>query len=282
MKLSTTMYTYLKKLPFEETAKILSTAGFQAIDFPLQLEKSYPAKEEYFKEIKSIADDYGLQFNQTHAPFKPNVLCDNMIENKFHRIINVMKFTSILGAPIIVVHPLQHLPHDEKAEELFDLNMSFFEKLIPYAQEYGLKIALENSYQRNARNEIGTSVCGSPGEYLRYLNGINSDSVVACLDIGHAILCKEDPAMFIKKLGDKLQALHIHENDGKDDLHLLPYACGTTDWDSISQALKDVGYKGDLTFEAVNYLEKHTPDLLQSATMIMASVGEHLKSKIIC
>ena len=67
-----------------------------------------------------------LKFNQTHAPFKPNILNDNGIEDKIHKTINAMKFTNILEAPIIVIHPLQSLTYTENADKLFDLNMEEF------------------------------------------------------------------------------------------------------------------------------------------------------------
>lgn len=280
MQLSTTIKPFLEKLPFEEIVGMLSASGFDAIDFPLQLEKSYPANEKYFREIKTIADSRGLNFNQTHAPFKPNILNDNRIEDKIHKTINAMKFTNILEAPIIVIHPLQSLTYTENADKLFDLNMEFFNELIPYAKKYGLKIAMENLHQKNERGKIVRSVCSSPDEYIRYLSKLNSEYVVACLDIGHAILCNEDPATFIEQLGDKLKALHIHENDEINDLHFLPYACGTADWERISKALKNIGYQGDFTFEAVGSFEKCSPETLQHTAQIMANVGNYLRAKI--
>ena len=149
---------------------------------------------------------------------------------------------------------------------------------IPYAEEYDIKIALENLYQKEL-GKIISSVCAAPEEYSKYLNAIKSDYVVACFDIGHSFLCKESPGIFIEKLGDKLQSVHIHENDGVTDLHTLPYACESLDWSEIILALKSIGYKGDLTLETVGYLEKHDNELLPAATKIMANVGEHLLSK---
>lgn len=279
MRLSTTISPYLKKsLSFEEIAKIISTSGIYTLDFPFHAEGFYTANEKYFKNIKAISEHYELDFNQTHAPYNSSLSSDGELNELVNKSIECIKYTKILGAKMMVVHPLQHLPYDEKSEELFELNISFFNKLIPYAEKYDVKLALENLWQKNSRRRIIPSVCASPEDYNRYLNEFNSDYIVACLDIGHAILCNEDIPMFIKKLGKKLQTLHIHENDGKTDLHTLPYACETVDWESVSRALLMNQYEGDLTFETVGYLEKHEPELLCAATMIMTSVGEHIKS----
>jgi len=279
VELSTTISTYLKRgITFEEIAKIVSASGIQAIDFPFHSEGFYTPTEQYFKDIKSISLQYNLTFSQTHAPFKTKISNDTELKELIKKTIECIKFSKLLGARIMVVHPLQHLPYQEKANELFDLNMRFFENLIPYAEEYDIKIALENLYQKEL-GKIIPSVCATPEEYRKYLNAIKSDYVVACFDIGHSFLCKESPEIFIENLGDKLQSVHIHENDGVTDLHTLPYACESLDWSEIILALKSIGYKGDLTLETVGYLEKHDNELLPAATKIMANVGEHLLSK---
>ena len=43
-------------------------------------------------------------------------------------------------------------------------------------------------------------------------------------------------------------AVHLHDNDKTDDLHLLPFD-GTIDWDNVIQKLKDCNYNGPITLE---------------------------------
>ena len=45
-----------------------------------------------------------------------------------------------------------------------------------------------------------------------------------------------------------LGSLHVHDNNGHADQHQIP-GNGTIDWESFSKALREVGYKGTLSFE---------------------------------
>ena len=54
-------------------------------------------------------------------------------------------------------------------------------------------------------------------------------------------------------LGKDLYALHINDNSGRGDEHVIPY-CGTLNMDDIMHGLIDSGYTGYFTFESCNTL----------------------------
>ncbi len=70
--------------------------------------------------------------------------------------------------------------------------------------------------------------------------------------------------------------IHIHDNDGKQDLHLLP-GRGCFPWNSLLSYLKKIRYNGVLVLEPKeqeqlpNYLDrvKHTFERLESFTTII-------------
>lgn len=45
-----------------------------------------------------------------------------------------------------------------------------------------------------------------------------------------------------------IRAVHIHDNFGKVDDHLLPFL-GTVQWERVMPALRKAGYTGDLVLE---------------------------------
>jgi sugar phosphate isomerase/epimerase len=67
------------------------------------------------------------------------------------------------------------------------------------------------------------------------------------LDIGHANLCGRTPEQFIERFADRLRHVHLHDNNGLDDLH-LPMGCGKIDWESLVRCLKK-HYDGTVTLE---------------------------------
>jgi sugar phosphate isomerase/epimerase len=81
-----------------------------------------------------------------------------------------------------------------------------------------------------------------------------------CLDYGHAHLMG-DLGDAIETLSGHLWTTHVHDNGGKRDDHLVPYA-GTIDWDAAMMETQKIGYDGTLLFEVgdtgdpVNVLER--------------------------
>jgi hypothetical protein len=82
-----------------------------------------------------------------------------------------------------------------------------------------------------------------------------------------------------KKLGNKrLQCLHVHDVDGTNDSHTLPFY-GTVNWDKVMKALADIDYKGELTFEADSFMDNKPDMLLPECARLMAETGKYLVSK---
>ncbi len=48
--------------------------------------------------------------------------------------------------------------------------------------------------------------------------------------------------------GDRLLALHLHDNDGEEDQHALP-GTGTIAWKPLMEKLDRLGYQGALSLE---------------------------------
>ncbi len=91
------------------------------------------------------------------------------------------------------------------------------------------------------------------------LSAVNRSNVAVCLDTGHANLAGVDCPQFIRDAAARLAALHINDNDGKSDGHLLPYGCGTIPWDRVLHALRAVHYQGPLNFEVPGEIDCPQP-----------------------
>ncbi len=78
---------------------------------------------------------------------------------------------------------------------------------------------------------------------------------------------------------DRLTALHVHDNDKRDDRHTAPYL-GGMDWGAITQALADIRYQGDLTLEADAFLSGFPDALIAQAASFLQAIGRHLIAQI--
>jgi sugar phosphate isomerase/epimerase len=79
------------------------------------------------------------------------------------------------------------------------------------------------------------------------LDGVD---IGVCLDYGHAHLMG-DLGDAVETLSGHLWTTHVHDNNGRRDEHLLPYA-GTIDWDAAMMETQKVGYDGALMFEVAD------------------------------
>jgi sugar phosphate isomerase/epimerase len=71
-----------------------------------------------------------------------------------------------------------------------------------------------------------------------------------CLDYGHAQLMG-DVGEAIEAISGHLWTTHVHDNHGREDEHLVPFA-GTIDWDAAMMATQKIGYDGALLLEVAD------------------------------
>ena len=270
MKLSSNVIRFHNEFGLKKTIDIFSEAGFEGIDFNADLEEYYTDvhSEGFYKNIKKYANDKGIVFAQTHAPFGSSFADAEKTKKRFREIVNSMRHSAWLGADMIVVHPCNHIAYKENSNYdcMMDYNLDFYKKLIPYAEEFEIKIAIEN---------IGGAITETPKGLLELMHLLDNEVFTACYDVGHANICGQDPADMIKALGKHIGCTHIHDNDGIHDSHTLPYY-GTIDWERVMKAFAEAGYEGNLNYEAGLFVNGVPVDLRKESAKYMAGVGKYL------
>lgn len=292
MKLSNTMGYVEKRFGTERAIELYKNAGFESLDYTLNQMTSdenifnkdnYKERAEY---IRTYAGKTGIGFNQTHTPFSFDVkIWNNHYDDiVYPRVLRSLEITAMLGAKIAIVHPIHHMVFSGHEEEIFELNMKYYRGLIPYAREYGIKIAIENMFQADAlRKHIVDDTCSRSEEFIRYIDTLDSEYITACLDVGHVglIMRTDEAEDMVRALGhDRLGALHIHDNNYREDQHFIP-GMGLLHWDKITAALGEIDYTGDFTYEAEGTFLKNYDDIFfPTALRFMADVGHHLMGRI--
>ena len=145
------------------------------------------------------------------------------------------------------------------------------------AKEYGIKIALENMFQREVKRKIlGADTCSHPAEFIRYLDTLDDEHFVACLDLGHCGVVGLEAQDCIRALGhERLHALHVHDNDYTKDMHMLP-GLGKMDWEEIMKALAEIRYDGEFTYEADRFFISMPQEMMPNAVRLMVDMGRYL------
>ena len=263
--LSTEIASSARIVGEEKAIELLAKAGFEAWDFSmfamcrydwgnnkLLFPNDHPlAGSEYLKfarRLKKIGEDNGISCNQAHAPFPTK--CAG-IRSYYKRAIEC---SAEAGARICVIHP----DNDRSAEE----NAQMYEEILPFAKECGVKIAAENMWNWDGKEDHAIpAACSDEASFTAHIDAVNDEFLVACLDIGHAEMrgLNTDSVRMIRALGTHLQALHIHDNDLWKDLHSVPFSHGI-DFGKVVRALKEINYSGDFTLEADTHLRDFTEE----------------------
>jgi sugar phosphate isomerase/epimerase len=152
---------------------------------------------------------------------------------------------------------IQHLgvTGEEYDERKLDAAFSSLEEIRLFAKQRGVEVLIENT-----PNGLAT-----PEKLLMFFEMTHMDLQV-CFDVGHANMNDGVETAF-RLLKSRIRSTHIHDNDGKEDLHLFPFANGTVggtiDWRKTMEMLRTAPGQYPLLLEL-----RDAPDLGQPLEVV--------------
>ena len=201
MRISTTTDIVAQRLGEEQALILLARAGFDSVDYSLFNNPpdhscwTDPGFHDNIRRLRRVGQEHGIGFGQVHAPF-PSQGKDAGTDRKILACLTAsIQVTGLLGCPYVVIHPI--IPEDCKYrsghEKALEQNLALYRRLIPIARDNGVRIGLENmfSYDPKARR-ICPTCCSDADEMVQYMDLLD-DTMVACLDTGHANLTGDTP-----------------------------------------------------------------------------------------
>ncbi len=256
MKLSTGMGLGAYAANIEETIELIHSVGFRHMDcgFPgPQCTTGYYAEDPaefdaYIKRVSEKCKELGMDFVQSHAPMGKPLAGDDDAK----RLIQVTKYcirsAAALNIPHVVVHS-GYLP-DISKDECFERNKVFFDELLVEAEKYGVNILVENFNKMTRENVFWID---NATDLRRMIDLVDHPLFHAVWDAGHANLQDMPQHEELALLGDHVLALHVQDNMGDRDTHLMPFF-GTLNLDDLMKGLKDINYKGAFNFEVASMM----------------------------
>lgn len=247
---------------YERAFEIVKESGFDAIDFSVEGYKvgdaiyggSEDAMVSHFTAIRKKAEDLELIISQTHGRCRTYFPDDEASRENFHKVAEKdLQATSILGAPACVQHFINCTRWGKQpAEVMRRTSAEMFDNIIPFAEKYKTKIALETFGAARVSGARIRDFFADPNEFLAQYNRMNTEYKTICVDTGHTHEAESfwvpPPEEMIRILGGDISILHLHDNSGHWDDHLLP-GMGNINWPAVFDALDDVGYSGVYNFE---------------------------------
>lgn len=213
-----------KPLSQEEQIKLMKENGFEA---------TFVSNEyENFDSDVQALQKAGIAVETIHAPFRP--INDIWEEGEkgdamLKRLTDCAADAARHNIPVIVVH----LSSGTTPPMISDAGNRRFAKLMEEAKRLGITVAFEN--QRKLAN---LALMFEYYEEARF-----------CWDVGHE-KCFAAGREYMPLFGDKLTALHIHDNSclPNQDLHMIPYD-GNIDFEHVAKQIAKSGYQGTVMLE---------------------------------
>ena len=298
MKISTSTVGVIRTYGLETGMKMLADAGFQAIDYSitqnmLQWDSDFlkdvsaPAFAEHFKKAANIVRDSGLEMYQCHAPYaSPHISDHNFYAHLQKQIIRSIYAAGYMECPHIVAHPVVHVDfcNGQNRELARKTTLEHFSAMVPALRETGVTMCIENLFYYPDKDQPRVLNACSEAEELLYvidtLNEMHGPHFAACVDTGHAMLVKQDPREMLKTLGHRTKVLHIQDNRGMVDDHLIPTR-GIINWKAVAETLGEVGYKGTFNFEVTTHFtdfprDTYSKEAFQQACNLLYAIGRSL------
>lgn len=287
MRLSTSTNIYFNrpdgsKAAITESIALCAQAGYRVMDMNFHDCRTFhngfvtDRYEEWLEEIARCAQDNGIVFSQAHAPFYN--FCDDAYPEReaMDRFIRrSIRCAARLGIPWIVIHAGTDFAAADWHRSSLEKNLRYFEPLAEFAAGEGVGLAIENLWDLNIAPL--RRYTAQPEEVLELVERLNSPKVGICCDVEHAAIMGQDPAAVLRLFGKRLKATHISDFINTDSDHLLPFY-GKVQWKPVMEALREIGYAGDFTYEIHRYTATLPAELAPDALAFSVRTGEYLLS----
>lgn len=208
-----------------------------------------PARPVTTREMLDYVAAGGMPCDSLHGLYGNDLDPSNPDESARRSAVDTFKaegdLALELGGPLVVVHCSGIVPEGrsvsgESREIRWTQLRKSAEELDAFGQKQGVRYALENLPPYHF---VGSDVAA----LARLLADMNSPNVGLCFDVAHANLAG-DPIQAAATAVEQMIYVHICDNQGKSDDHLMPFQ-GDIDWHGFGRTLRTGGYNGVLMLE---------------------------------
>jgi L-ribulose-5-phosphate 3-epimerase len=223
-----------KELSVLEQFKMLKAAGFDGVETPSHLNQD---------DVLRARDETGLLIPSVPSGKVSRPLADPDPAKRAQAVEGIkqaVRDAKRYGASSVLVVP-GGASESVSYADAFTRNQAELRKVVPLAEELGVKLAIEN---------VWNQFLLSPMEAVRFVDEFNTPAVGWHFDVGNVIFLGW-PEQWIRTLGKRIQKLHIKEYSRKkmNERGLragfaVEYLEGDNDWPAVMKAVDEIGYTG--------------------------------------
>lgn len=261
----------LDNYSFEEMIDCASKMGFECVEVACwphgKAERRYAGvshidvdntSPEYIDHLKKYCADKKVEISS--LAFYPNTM-DSDLEKRQANIDHLMKvinMSALMGVNMVTTFVGRMT--EKNIDENFEEFPKVWKPIIKYAEEKGVKVAIENCPMLFGADQWpgGQNIATTPANWRRMFEIIDSPNFGLNYDPSHFVWQMIDYIKPIYEFKDKI--FHVHYKDIKlyrdrlDDCGIMAYplsfmspklpGLGDVDWGRYVSALTDIGYNG--------------------------------------
>lgn len=204
-------FEYGYKSSYSQRAFMIRDAGFDSVLL------SY---NEFVEEALINIRKVGLGIDALHLPYRNfvnNIWQSSDVSNPYLQLLSgCIAYADKTGIGRVVAH----ITSTDSPPPKSISGLEFINRLLEVCEKHNVYLCLENLRRL---------------DYLEYIFGnCESKFLGFCFDSGHSSAFTHNSMSFPwEKFGEKLMCVHLHDNNGKDDEHLLPFD-GKLQWGIIA------------------------------------------------
>ena len=246
MRFAQSSFVYFN-YPLKQAIRRLHQFGYQGIEIwggrPHMYRHDLDAELD---SIRALLDECEMTVpNFIPAQFRyPSILCSSneiVRRDSVRYIEDAIDNALKLGAPSVSLCAGMTLHGEDVEQGWRNLRTSLIE-LLDYTDDTNLLLLIEPAHQ--AESTLILTVTDG----LRMIREIKSERLGICLDTGHANVNGEDLAQVVRTLVDVPLHIHLDDNTGDSDAHMIPGE-GSINYAAFVQALKGINYQGFVSAE---------------------------------
>jgi len=247
MKLSLSSFVFLN-YPLHQAVVRIAKAGYDGVDIwggrPHAYRTDMSAGQ--IRELAGTIRDLGLSVPSfIPAQFRyPTCLCspnDKIRKESVGYIKEGLETAAELGAPIVSVCP-GHSVFGQDREDASGRLSESLGNICEAAERLNLRVALEPA------DKYETDLVNTWSEAVELIEEVGATNLGVVLDNGHSHVVGEAADRVIPELGNRLFHVHVDDNNGLRDQHLIPGE-GSFDCTPFVAARRKTSYEGFLTAE---------------------------------
>jgi sugar phosphate isomerase/epimerase len=220
-------------------ADFAAEAGFDGVDLSLdQIDLHDDGLPGVLYAFALRAKERRLEIPVCHLPFYMPSPDDRQAMARFAREQTAaLRAVAPLGIPVAVIHPIVRHSSACLEDAWMRENVAYLTPLRDAAAALGVTLAVENMVGKPFPSHPDETVFGCEAEHVMALAEALDTGV--CWDFGHAHLSGLRQSAGLRTVGPRLRVLHVHDNDGERDSHLIP-GRGSIDWQDAMTGLRAV------------------------------------------